>query len=1063
MNGSKHSTTFDDNGPGIKRRGPGQICDPILQPLDENRSDSRQNIYEPVTATEASVMSGDYICLGRESALDRFLRNRLLNMNRTGLENPVQSAGSQQSDIKRHSTSSKTSTIMSSRSHIANNLIFLCTTTPSSVKSYIPKKQTSKAHAESGISESKRCYRGPIISTILCNKEKTKENIDPASQNISIRQNSDMSNSRLPSPVAAHLINNFDEAYDGTHVEEQLFDEEAEPVDFPGIDLWDGYVNIGLPTSTCVKCGSRMWNMERNNKSNKNSSPTFSLWCKNGQVQLSPEKQPPEPLRSLLYGNDMTIHFKLNHHLYNSLFVICSSGGKIDHKINNEGAPYCFKVKGQNLHFLGSMLSADGESPKFCQVYIYDTENELENRMNLIGRCRDEIDESIVEALMDTLNRHNELVRQFHTARERFKDNEHDEFRLVLLSSQSASGRPNIIGPTNEVGGLIVSTNGDSLGFRDTIVETRTKTLQRVWETDIFLCSSSIHFCSPMQMKDMVDYALRKGDRDPNYVGKAVVLPASFIEFLKWGLPHMHMSIWLHPDARPKTVAQIDALVSGEIPEKDTNPVSYADVSNYMIHGPCGVDNTYSPCMVKGRCMRHFPKRFNGNTYSDDCGFPIYRRRNTGRSIKKKGVFLDNRFVVPFNRDLLVLFQCHINLEQYLGGRYICASEAAWRIFGFDVHSRWPSVDRLPIHLPGNGYISFRTGTTLSEVVQQVDSKRTKLEAWFEANKEFPIARDFTYAEFLTYFTWLPRECIWRPRRRGDVFGRLTEVHDIDGDLLYLCMLLMWRKGSTSFDELRTVEGHVFESFKEACAVMGLLQNDSQWHKAMVENSHSSLAKQLCEMFVNILAYCSISDPLFLWNAQWKYMSNDIILLKCKESCNGNLQLPDCDIQNFALAEIEKLLNDIGKSLKDFPTMPYPPEVFLYNSGNGLIAEETGYDTEQMRRKHDENYIKLNKEQKEVYEAVVKSDEAPMQHRHGIESVDKCLRDTMAPIDPSRSSRPFDGITVVFGGDYRQTLLLIIGDGKVHSITENPGDDGLIDFEIPEQFIIRETDNPIQS
>ncbi|XP_074337376.1 uncharacterized protein LOC141674565 [Apium graveolens] len=135
---------------------------------------------------------------------------------------------------------------------------------------------------------------------------------------------------------------------------------------------------------------------------------------------------------------------------------MCTHGGKIDHKINNGGAPYCFKVKGQNLHLLGSLLLPDGESPKFCQVFIYDTENKLENRINLIGGCKDEIDENIVEALMDILNQHNELVRQFHTARERFKDNENDEFGLVLLSSQSASDRPNIIRPTNEFGGLIL-------------------------------------------------------------------------------------------------------------------------------------------------------------------------------------------------------------------------------------------------------------------------------------------------------------------------------------------------------------------------------------------------------------------------------------------------------------------------------------------------------------------------------------------------------------------------------------------------------------------------------
>ncbi|XP_074351335.1 uncharacterized protein LOC141690430 [Apium graveolens] len=622
-------------------------------------------------------------------------------------------------------------------------------------------------------------------------------------------QNFDTIDSRLPSHVAANLINNFDDAYDGTHVEEKLFDEEAEPVDLPEIDLWDGYVNIGPPTSTCVKCGPH-------------------------------------------------------------------------HKINNGGAPYCFKVKGQNLHLLGSMLPADGESPKFHQVYIYDTENELENKMNLIGGCRDEIDESIVGALMDMLNQHNKLVRQFHTARERFKDNEHDEFRLVLLSSKSTSCHPNIIGPTYEVGGLIYPLLFPHLdkGFHTKIPLNKTimsksaninpddndfekkyrkyVSMKEYYFYKLMIRLSegvTLHLSGRLWQQYVVDAfyaieqyrldwvtthqttirsdlytsirdALRKGDHDPNYVGKAVVLAASFTG-----------------SQRPKIVAQIDALVSAKIPDKDTYPIGYAAVSNYMIHGPCGVDNTYSPCMVKGRCMRHFPKRFNGNTYIDDCGFPIYRRRNTGRSIKKKGVFLDNRFVVPFNRDLL----------QYLDGRYVCASEAAWRIFGFDVHSRWPSVDRLPIHLLGNKYVIFRTGTTLSKVVQQADNKRTKLEAWFEANKEFSATRDFTYAEFPMHFTWLPRECKWRPRQRGDVVGRLTEVHATGGDLLYLRMLLIRRKGCTSFDELRTVEGHVFEIFKKACAAMGLLQNDSQWHEAMVENSHSSLAKQLREMFVNIL------------------------------------------------------------------------------------------------------------------------------------------------------------------------------------------------------------------
>ncbi|XP_017221354.1 uncharacterized protein LOC108198085 [Daucus carota subsp. sativus] len=52
-------------------------------------------------------------------------------------------------------------------------------------------------------------------------------------------------------------------------------------------------------------------------------------------------------------------------------------------------------------------------------------------------------------------------------------------------------------------------------------------------------------------------------------------------------------------------------------------------------------------------------------------------------------------------------------------------------------------------------------------------------------------------------------------------------------------------------------------------------------------------------------------------------------------------------------------------------------------------------------------------------------DEAPMQHRHALECVDRSLRDIMSVIDTNRKYRPFGGITVVFGGDYRQILPVI--------------------------------------
>lgn len=47
----------------------------------------------------------------------------------------------------------------------------------------------------------------------------------------------------------------------------------------------------------------------------------------------------------------------------------------------------------------------------------------------------------------------------------------------------------------------------------------------------------------------------------------------------------------------------------------------------------------------------------------DDSGFPIYKRRNTGVTVDVRKATLDNQWVVPYNRDLLVKYQCHINIE----------------------------------------------------------------------------------------------------------------------------------------------------------------------------------------------------------------------------------------------------------------------------------------------------------------------------------------------------------------------------------------------------------------
>lgn len=135
------------------------------------------------------------------------------------------------------------------------------------------------------------------------------------------------------------------------------------------------------------------------------------------------------------------------------------------------------------------------------------------------------------------------------------------------------------------------------------------------------------------------------------------------VEFQKRGLPHAHICLFLSSSHKFPTATDVDRVISAEIPDKTKDPELYELVKQFMMHGPCGTDNPNCPCMVQRKCSKNFPKKYHDETSVDNDGYPVYRRRNTGNTIEKNGIKLDNRFVVPYNATLLRKYQCHMNVE----------------------------------------------------------------------------------------------------------------------------------------------------------------------------------------------------------------------------------------------------------------------------------------------------------------------------------------------------------------------------------------------------------------
>ena len=129
-------------------------------------------------------------------------------------------------------------------------------------------------------------------------------------------------------------------------------------------------------------------------------------------------------------------------------------------------------------------------------------------------------------------------------------------------------------------------------------------------------------------------------------------------------------------------------------------------------------------------------------------------------------------------------------IKQYLDGRYISSIEAAWRIFEFEIAHRYPSVEMLQFHLPGQHNVVFNDEEDLDDIADRAQRSISMLMGWFQVDQVDHEENDYTYAEFPKYYVWNRRSKESTRRQRQVCLGRLPFVHPNSGERYYLRMLL---------------------------------------------------------------------------------------------------------------------------------------------------------------------------------------------------------------------------------------------------------------------------------
>ena len=79
------------------------------------------------------------------------------------------------------------------------------------------------------------------------------------------------------------------------------------------------------------------------------------------------------------------------------------------------------------------------------------------------------------------------------------------------------------------------------------------------------------------------------------------------------------------------------------MPNKELYPDLYELVMKNMIHDPCRKYETTKSSIVNDKCKFHYPRAFCSQTLQSKDGYPIYKRRANGSSMKIKKKIIDNR------------------------------------------------------------------------------------------------------------------------------------------------------------------------------------------------------------------------------------------------------------------------------------------------------------------------------------------------------------------------------------------------------------------------------------
>jgi len=164
--------------------------------------------------------------------------------------------------------------------------------------------------------------------------------------------------------------------------------------------------------------------------------------------------------------------------MYNSILSFTSTGARIHESVTGTRGVYAFHIQGEMYHRIGSLLPQHDAQPRFYQLYIYDTTNQLQHCQNIMPT----LDPDILHELQTMLSEVNPYAQMFRSIRDLVSNNPTQTLHLRILVKRSKDAHTYNIPTGNEVAAIMVGDGSEDVDHRDVVVQDRQGGLRRISE-----------------------------------------------------------------------------------------------------------------------------------------------------------------------------------------------------------------------------------------------------------------------------------------------------------------------------------------------------------------------------------------------------------------------------------------------------------------------------------------------------------------------------------------------------------------------------------------------------